>query len=137
MVLDPGPIVSVSAVAVVADRLLIVRRGHAPDRGRWALPGGRVEHGEMLAEAVVRELAEETGLEGVCGALVGVAERFVDDEHHVVLAHRVVVLDPDAAHAGDDADELAWVDTHDVGAWLLVDGLAEFLHEHGIIDTFV
>ena len=50
--------VCVGAVAVLDERLLLVRRGHGPAAGEWSLPGGRVEGGETLAEAVVRELAE-------------------------------------------------------------------------------
>jgi 8-oxo-dGTP diphosphatase len=106
--------------------------------GRWSLPGGAVEPGELLAEAVVRELREETGLEGVCGPLVGVVERFVEGRHYVILDHRVTLLDPGATPvAGDDADDVAWVPRHEVAEWQLVDGLAEFLHDHGVIDTVV
>lgn len=130
--------VAVGAIVVVDDRLLLVRRGRGVAVGRWAVPGGMVEPGELLAEAVVRELAEETGLEGVCGPLVGVAERFVEGRHHVILDHRVTLLDPDAEpRAGDDAAEVAWVPLHEVAEWPLVDGLAEFLHDHGVIDTVV
>ena len=130
--------VAVGAIVVVDDRLLLVRRGRGVARGRWSVPGGVVEPGELLAEAVVRELAEETGLEGVCGALVGVVERFVEGRHYVILDHRVTLLDPVATPvAGDDAAEVAWVPLHEVAEWPLVDGLAEFLHDHGVIDTVV
>ena len=130
------PIVAVGAVVVQDDQLLLVRRGRGPAQGAWSVPGGKVEHGELLAEAAVRELAEETGLEGVCGSLVGVAERFDEGDHHVILDYRVILLDPDATPAaGDDAVEAAWVPLDDVAEWPLVDGLAEFLHDHGIIAT--
>lgn len=132
------PEVAVGAVVVVDDQLLLIRRGRGVAIGRWSLPGGMVEPGELLAEAVVRELAEETGLEGVCGPLVGVVERFVEGHHYVILDHRVTLLDPDAPPtAGDDAAEVAWVPRHEVAERPLVEGLAEFLHDHGIIDTVV
>jgi 8-oxo-dGTP diphosphatase len=130
-----APAVCVGAIAVDAERLLLIRRGHGPAAGRWSIPGGRVEAGELLAEAVVRELHEETGVEGVCGELVGWAERFDEDRHYVILDFRVSVLEGTTPVAGDDAAEAAWVPLQDVADLNLVDGLAEFLHEHGILPT--
>jgi mutator protein MutT len=129
----PRPEVCVGAVAVDNDRLLLVRRGHGPAAGEWSVPGGRVEEGETLAEAVVRELAEETGLEGVCGALVGWVERMGPGYHFVILDFRVDVLEGADPEAGDDASEARWVPLPDVADYALVDGLAEFLADHGII----
>lgn len=129
------PEVCVGAVAVVDGRLLLVRRGHGPAAGEWSLPGGRVEPGETLAEAVVRELAEETGLEVVCDDLVGWVERIGDAHHFVILDFLVTVLDgPEAVpRAGDDAAEAAWVSLGDVSHLRLTEGLAEFLHAHDIV----
>ncbi|MDP9388156.1 MAG: NUDIX domain-containing protein [Actinomycetota bacterium] len=140
---DPGlpprradrPELCVGAVAVDADRLLLVRRGHGPAAGEWSVPGGRVERGETLGEAVVRELAEETGLDGVCDELIGWVERIGSDHHFVILDFSVSVLDAGEPVAGSDAAEAAWVPLGDVAALRLVDGLAEFLHEHGILDV--
>jgi len=132
----PRPEVCVGAVVVEDDQLLLIRRGRGPAAGEWSVPGGRVEHGETLADAVVRELAEETGLEGVCGELVGWVERFGDEHHHVILDFTVTLLDPAATPvAGDDAAEVAWVPLADVAEQRLVEGLAEFLHDNGIIPT--
>lgn len=131
-----APQVAVGAVVVFDDRLLLIRRGRGVAIGQWSLPGGVVEPGELLAEAVVRELIEETGLEGVCGPLVSVVERFIEGRHYVILDHRVTLLEPDATPiAGDDAAEVAWVALSEVADWALVEGLAEFLHDHGILAT--
>ena len=104
--------------------------------GAWSVPGGKVEHGETLAEAVTRELREETGLEGVCGPLLGWAERIDADDHFVILDFEVTLVGDDQPVAGDDAAEAAWVELHEVAELRLVEGLAEFLHDHGIIATF-
>ena len=130
------PVVAVGAVVVDHDRLLLVRRGRGPAQGDWSVPGGKVEWGETVAEAVTRELREETGLDGVCGPLIGWAERIDDDAHHVLLDFEVTIVGDDQPTAGDDAAEVAWVDLHAVGEMRLVEGLAEFLHDHGILATF-
>lgn len=131
----PSPQICVGAVAVYDDHLLMVRRGRGPAQGEWSVPGGRVEPGETLAEAVVRELAEETGVEGVCGELIDWVERVGDDHHFVILDFAVQVLERGSAVAGGDAAEAAWVPLHEVGDLRLVDGLAEFLHAHHILDV--
>jgi 8-oxo-dGTP diphosphatase len=131
------PELCVGAIAVAGERLLLVRRGNGPAAGAWSVPGGRVEPGETLAEAVVRELAEETGIEGVCDHLVGWVERIGPSSHYVILDFAVTVLsDPDVPPtAGGDAAEAAWVPLEQVAYLALVDGLAEFLHEHGILSV--
>lgn len=129
----PGPVVAVGAVAVADDAILLVRRGGEPAAGEWSVPGGRVERGETLAEAVVRELAEETGLEGVCGPLVGWVERISDTHHFVILDFVVTVLDARPPVPGDDASAAAWVPLSDVGELPLVEGLADFLIEYGYL----
>ena len=130
------PILGVGAVVVDHDRLLLVRRGRGPAQGEWSVPGGKVEHGEAVVEAVTRELREETGLEGVCGPLLGWAERIDGDDHYVILDFEVTLVGDDQPTAGDDAAEVAWVELHAVTDRLLVDGLAELLADHGIIATF-
>jgi ADP-ribose pyrophosphatase YjhB (NUDIX family) len=131
--MTPRPEVCVGAVAVAVDRLLLVRRGREPGLGLWSVPGGRVEAGESLADALVRELAEETGVVGTCGALLGVAERLDHDHHFVILDYLVVVDEAVPPAPGTDADEAAWVPLAEVRELALVPGLAEFLVEAGVL----
>jgi mutator protein MutT len=130
------PVLAVGAVVVDHDRLLMVRRGRGPAAGRWSVPGGRVEAGETLVEAVTRELREETGIDGVCGRLLGWVERFEDEGHFVILDFEVTLVGGDQPVAGDDAAEAAWVDLHEVTDLELAEGVAELLHDNGIIATF-
>jgi 8-oxo-dGTP diphosphatase len=128
------PELCVGAVVTRGDELLLVRRGRGPGLGRWSVPGGRVEGGETLVEAVIREVREETGLDVVCGEALGWVERIADTDHFVIIDFHAVPDDPDAPlRAGDDAAEAAWVARHLVTELDLVDGLAEFLADHGVI----
>lgn len=86
-------------------RLLLILRGHAPSAGLWSLPGGRVEAGESDAEAVIREMAEETALQVECGTLAGT----VVNGPYEIHDYRCVVL-AGTPTAGDDAADIAWVD---------------------------
>lgn len=107
-------------------RLLLVRRANEPGRGLWSVPGGRVEPGEDDHAAVVREMAEETGLRVRPGRLVGVVER-----GRYRIADYLCTLDDVAEQgrlrAGDDADDAAFVDAAAFAALPLVPLLAETL----------
>lgn len=85
-----------------------------------------------MAEALEREMREETGLEVRCGELVGWAERIGADHHFVILDFEVEVtsgtLRPDS-----DVSEAAWVPLGEVASLSLVDGLELFLRDHGVL----
>ena len=129
--------VAVGAIVCRSDELLLVKRGRPPGVGKWSVPGGRVEPGEMLMEAVTRELKEETGLDGICGPLVGWVERIGDYRHFVILDFEATVTGDLTPRAASDAAEARWWPVAEVAKLRLVDGLAEFLHDHGVIPTIV
>lgn len=130
-----APQVAVGAVAIDGDRILLIRRGRGPAAGTWSVPGGRVELGETLHEAVVREVVEETGLRVVVEQFLGWVERIDDETHFVILDFAVTVLDPDQAPtAGDDAVEALWLPLDDLGGQTLAPGLLDFLEETGVLD---
>jgi 8-oxo-dGTP diphosphatase len=110
-------------------RLLLILRGHDPGAGLWSLPGGRIEPGETDQQAVVREIAEETGLTVTCGGLVGTATLpGLGTDTVVVRDYRAVVVGGELA-AGDDAAQARWVDEAELASLPLTAGLLEFLRE--------
>ena len=128
-----APEVAVGAVCTHLEALLLVRRGRGAAAGEWSVPGGRVEWGETLHEAVVRETYEETGLEVVVDGFLGWVERIHDPHHYVILDFAVTALDASRSPvAGDDAAEVAWVPFADVSDLQLVGGLYEFLRDVGV-----
>ncbi|MGH8899173.1 MAG: NUDIX domain-containing protein [Egibacteraceae bacterium] len=125
--------VAVGAVCVQAGRLLLVKRGRGAAVGQWAVPGGRVESGESPADAVRRELREETGLDGTVGPLFGIARRQADGHRFLILDYWVDVAPGDAC-AGDDADDVVWASRADLDRLELVPLLLGFLVDHGVLD---
>ena len=103
------PALVVDAVTLSRGRVLLIRRGRPPWKGRWALPGGFVEIGETCEEAVRRELLEETGIRARVRGLLGVySDPHRDPRAHLVsVAYRMTPLGREA-RGGDDAREARW-----------------------------
>jgi 8-oxo-dGTP diphosphatase len=91
-------------------RLLLIKRGREPHKGLYALPGGFVEIGETVEAAALRELKEETGIEGRIVKLIGLYSDPARDpvRHTVAAAYLIEPITTDAA-GGDDADAAEWV----------------------------
>jgi mutator protein MutT len=118
----PGPVVGVGGVVVRGQRALIVKRAHDPRRGEWSIPGGTVELGERLTDAVRRELREETGLEVEVGRMLELFDRIHHDDAGRIRYHFVIVdflchAPFGDAEAGTDADEVAWVTADELDAY--------------------
>jgi ADP-ribose pyrophosphatase YjhB (NUDIX family) len=131
-----GPPVVPCVGAVVHDaagRLLLIRRGHDPGRGLWSLPGGRVEPGESAAEAVEREVREETGLDVRAGAPVGTVRLpgpgVVFDVVDLACTLAATGQEP---VAGDDADAVLFVDAATLAGLTCTTGLLETLRSWGV-----
>jgi 8-oxo-dGTP diphosphatase len=123
--------------AVVHDergRLLVIRRGRAPNRGLWSVPGGRVEPGASAAEAVVRELAEETGLRVRADRVVGRGRVPGDGVVFTVTDWACTLLDPaQQPVAGDDADDVVFADAAGVAALDMAPGVVAALGGWGVL----
>ncbi|MEM1582489.1 MAG: NUDIX hydrolase [Nitrososphaerota archaeon] len=97
------PLVGVGAVVHAGGRFLLIRRAYEPGRGLWSIPGGLVEVGESLRDAVKREVEEETGVRVEVGGLIDVLENIVRDENGRVKFHYVLV-DFEAKPLAEDAE---------------------------------
>jgi ADP-ribose pyrophosphatase YjhB (NUDIX family) len=98
----PRPTVAVGAfVRDAAGRLLVVERGQPPGEGMWSVPGGKHEPGETLAQAVAREVREETGIVVEVGVLACVVERIGDDYHYVIVDYHARPIGGALAAGGD------------------------------------
>jgi 8-oxo-dGTP diphosphatase len=122
-----GPQVAVGAVVTdAAGRVLLIQRGHAPAAGRWTIPGGRVERGETLAQALHRELAAETGITATLGPLVEVFEFIDADFHYVILDYRMSAPQG-TPRAGEDAVDVRYFSLDEIGRLPTTQGLLEVL----------
>jgi 8-oxo-dGTP diphosphatase len=122
--------------AIVTDgagRLLLVKRGHEPEAGRWSLPGGRVKPGESDWHALVREVREETGLWVEPGRLVGAVERPAPDGAVFDIHDYAASVSGGRLAAGDDAADARWVHPRDLDQLTLTSGLAGTLTSWGVL----
>ena len=121
------PILGVGAIIIEAGRVLLVERGREPLKGYWSLPGGAVEAGESLVDAVRRETLEETGLEIEPLSVVEIFERITRDsvgvaEYHYVLIDYLCRVTGGELKAGDDVSGARWVERGCLGQYRITEG---------------
>ena len=122
--------------AVIKDgrgRLLLIKRGHAPGAGLWSLPGGRIEPGETDAEALVREMREETGLVIEAGQLIGTVRRPAQDGGLLDIRDYAATVTGGTLRAGDDAADARWVAVSELEILPITEGLVEALTSWGVL----
>lgn len=127
------PLIGVGAIIVEDDRIVLVKRGHAPLLGEWSVPGGLLEVGETVRAAAVREALEETGLTVEARELLGVFDRVIRDDDGKVLYHYVLIdffcrrVSGQLQAAGDAADA-RWVTQEQIEHMALPRETAEVIH---------
>jgi 8-oxo-dGTP diphosphatase len=125
------PVVGVGAIILREGKLLLEKRLNEPARGKWTIPGGVVELGETLEEAVVRETLEETGLVVESPRLLDVVSEVNRDEaggvrYHYVIVDFAVAIERGEPLAASDAGELRWVPLDEVEGFDLTGSFRRF-----------
>lgn len=109
-----APLVGVGAVVVHQGRVLLVQRGTEPAKGKWSIPGGLIDLGEALSEAVVREVREETGLDVEPIELIELLDRIYREDdrvrYHYVIADYLCRVTGGELNAASDAAAVRWVE---------------------------
>ena len=126
------PYLAVSAAIIRDGKVLVVRRARRPALNLYTLPGGAVETGETLTNAVAREVREETSLDIEPVALAGHREVMARDKHGRIERHFVILCFAARWLAGepvlnDELDDARWIDPSELANYRTTDGLAEIV----------
>lgn len=129
------PVVGVSAIVRSRGEILLVKRGANPGKGKWSAPGGIVNIGEKIRDALRREILEECGIEIRIGQLLDIAEIVIGDRTSRIEFHYVIIYFQASAlsrsvRAGDDAADAKWVDAREAFKLDLTRTFRSFLRKH-------
>ena len=129
------PIVGIGAVIISEGKIALIKRGNEPSKGKWTIPGGLVELGETLEQAVIRETKEETGLDVENPRLIDVVSNVDLDEKGKVKYHYVIIdyfvhVKNGTAQASSDAVELRWVPFNEVEKYDLTTSFRVFFRHN-------
>lgn len=102
------PLACVGVVCRRGDEVLLVRRGREPLKGKWSIPGGKMEFGETAKEAALRELQEETGITARITRLIDVVDSIMEDQHYVLIDFEAEWISGEPV-AADDAEAAEFV----------------------------
>ena len=111
----------------------MVRRRNDPGSGLWSVPGGRLEVGEYIVDAVAREVREETGLEVEVKSLLGILE-VTGNPHYVILDHIALHRGDGELIPGDDVDAARWVPFGEIATLPCTPRLEETLRAWGAFE---
>ena len=129
------PVVGVGAMILDEDRILLEKRKNSPGKGKWSVPGGLVDLGETVEEAIIREVKEETGLEVYNPRLVDVVSYVSLDERGSVMYHYVIIDYLVTSRGGkpkasSDAEDLKWVPLDKVEEYDLTESFRRFFQQN-------
>jgi 8-oxo-dGTP diphosphatase len=129
------PVVGVGAIILDGNQILLEKRKNAPSKGKWTVPGGLVELGESMEQAVIREVKEETGLEVYEPRLVDVVNYISLGEkgavqYHFVIIDYLVTVKCGKPKAASDADALKWVPFSEVEEYDLTESFRLFFRRN-------
>ncbi|MEX0874260.1 MAG: NUDIX domain-containing protein [Actinomycetota bacterium] len=131
---DFAPVLGGASGLIVREgKVLLIRRGKEPYKDHWSLPGGGIERGERVREAVRREVNEETGLEVDVGHVAGYREERVgQDDHCIIIAFNCTVTSGEL-RAGDDAAEAEFLDPAEIFNRKTTPGLEDVFRDAGLL----
>ena len=126
--------VAVGAIVTDGEHLLLIRRGHDPGKGHWSVPGGRVEVGETLPEAVRREIQEECSLDVTVGDVAIILDRIGRGPDGIIHSHYLIIdfwatASSRDVQAATDAAEIGWLTLDQLRQLPTTTRLADYLEE--------